>query len=311
MVSVIVPVYNVEKYIKRCIESILVQTYTDFELLLIDDGTTDMSSQYCKEYASKDPRIKYVYKNNGGLSDARNTGLDLASGDYICFVDGDDYIESDLLEIAIQQIQNSDSDMCVFGWYIEYNGQKKVGNYRLSDSRINANDAQKILLSPEGFQSFAWNKIYKAELWEDIRYPIGKYYEDIYTTYKIIDKCERIKLINKPLYIYIQRKGSISNHMSYSKAKDYYEGCCMRGKYIEQRYPEVRPYIIFNYANILLGICFSFLPSNRLEFEEYRKWSKKLRHLYVFFLKQKNIKLIVKYHIWFIKNFFIITKLYN
>lgn len=205
-ISIIVPVYNTEKYLHRCIDSILAQTFTDFELLLINDGSNDHSGEVCDEYTQKDSRIRVFHKENGGVSSARNLGLDNAQGELITFVDSDDWIEKNCLDSCITVIREFPSvDIIRYGYY------KEIGNNRVKNTCT-----QKMVFSPKemlerchkySFWGFIWNTVYKKKLLGDLRFNVNlNWLEDHIFTYKYINQCQLMYLLEKPLYHY-----SVSN----------------------------------------------------------------------------------------------------
>lgn len=210
LISIIVPVYNIEAYIKQCIESILSQTYTKFELILIDDGSPDNCGKICDEYANVDDRIKVFHKQNGGLSDARNYGLRKAKGEYVSFVDGDDYIDKHFYAMLIDAMLTTNCDIAECYSINFEDGCIPKANYEDSRRVLNSFD----WLTESGVRNFlpcvVWNKIYKKELFDNIEFPVGRHYEDEATTYKVIYKANRIVRINSALYFYRQRNGSIT-----------------------------------------------------------------------------------------------------
>ena len=211
-ISIIVPVYNVEKYLKKCIESILNQVFTEFELILVDDGSTDNSGKICDEYAKKDSRIIVIHKNNGGISSARNNGLDIARGKYIGFVDSDDFIHPMMYKILYREIENNNASVVickeekVYSDNFEY---KKVDKYNLQ--YYNNRDIIEILYEKRETYVFAWNKLYDRELFSDLRYKEGMIYEDEHLTPKILYYSKNIIFIEKELYFYRQRENSTVN----------------------------------------------------------------------------------------------------
>lgn len=211
-ISVIVPVYNVEKYLNKCIDSILEQTFKDMEIILINDGSTDNSKNICNTYKQKDNRIKVIHKENGGLSDARNVGIDISTGEYIAFIDSDDWVEKTMLEYLynLGNINNAD---IVQGDYIEAYDENCTIN-KVSEEIIKY-DSQHILDELYGEKCtktvVVWNKIYKRELFKEIRFPKGKLHEDEFTTYKLFHRANLIIDTNKTIYYYRQREGSITN----------------------------------------------------------------------------------------------------
>lgn len=219
-VSIIIPIYNVEKYLRRCLDSIVNQTLKDIECLLINDGSPDQSQKIIDEYVSKYPQLfKSYIKENGGLSDARNFGLNYVTGEYIAFVDSDDWIEPTMYEKMYQTAINQSADLVVCDFLMEWE-LTGVSNY-IQGLRCDSNDVSKnLLISPPS----AWNKLYKAELFlkTNIRYPIGLWYEDLATTGKLISFCKKISYVNEAFVHYIQRTGSIMSTIN-EKMLDIYK----------------------------------------------------------------------------------------
>ncbi len=218
-VSIVVAIYNVEKYVSKCIESILKQTFTDFELLLVNDGSKDGSLAILEEYASKDSRIQIINKPNGGLSDARNAGMKVAQGKYIYFVDGDDFIEETLLEKCVNKLEQTDSDMVMFDIYQYYleTGKKEIISNPFDENKIYSIEDTPTLIT--NIKNCAWNKMYKLSLFKDnhIEYPWGCYYEDLGTTYRLLARCKKVSFIREPLYDYLQdRPGNITHQFNFS-----------------------------------------------------------------------------------------------
>lgn len=215
LVSVIVPVYNVEIYLSRCIDSILNQTYGNLQVLLIDDGSPDRCPVICDEYASKDSRIEVIHKKNGGLSDARNAGLNISKGEYIVFVDSDDYIDSRYVETMIRAALESSASlvMCNFeyvsdtGCAIEWQPGYGFGSL---NGKVASDDAMTAFSDPlGGVYVVSWNKLYQRNLFDDIRFPEGKIHEDQFVIHCILAKSEFIFCIPDRLYYYTQREKSI------------------------------------------------------------------------------------------------------
>lgn len=212
LISVIVPIYNVEKYLSKCIDSILNQTYINIEILLIDDGSTDNCGSICEKYKIKDSRIKVIHKANGGLSNARNYGLDNSKGSYICFVDSDDYLEPTYLEELKNNIDYYESDISICNFnYHNYN-RITTSSYKIL-SFCSEGKEKYVNLQNEfgGLTVIAWNKLYKREIFNNIRYPDGKIFEDSYIICDLLDNAQKISYILKPLYNYVCRKESIAN----------------------------------------------------------------------------------------------------
>ena len=229
LLSVVVPVYNVEQYLNTCVDSILNQTYENIEVILVDDGSSDNSGSICDAYAEKDERIKVIHKSNGGLSDARNCGIDAASGEYIIFVDSDDYIHSQMFEILIGQVIANDSDIAACEYQKVPEGTATVE--MRAEAEVKILSGVKLLeelysgnYSDISFISVC--KLYKKSLFfdDDIRFPIGRYYEDMFTTHKLLYKARRVVIISEKLYFYRVRQGSIM-HSDFTKKK-IIDGIC-------------------------------------------------------------------------------------
>lgn len=217
LISVIIPVYNMEKYLCRCMESVLKQTYSNLEIFLIDDGSKDQSAKMCDDYALKDERIKVIHQENGGLSNARNTGLKLATGEYITFLDSDDYVNEKYIEYLYQLLEqyNGDISICGMKRFEEECCEEDTENDDLKKVYGNI-EALEILCYQKGIANSAWGKMYKRSLFEDIRYPEGMLYEDLAVIYKLLYKAEKVVQGNKKYYYYMQRRDSIM-HQNFSK----------------------------------------------------------------------------------------------
>lgn len=214
LLSVIIPVYHVEKYLGRCIESILGQTYRNLEIILVDDGSDDRCGEICDEYAKKDARIIVIHKENGGLSDARNTGMKRTTGEYIAFADSDDYFHKDMYQMMMSELMKEKADVSICGYEYVYEG--KADNYgeipgKYETIIMDGREAQ-YRYYDSGLTlplTVAWNKIYKRSLLDGIEYPKGKIYEDEYTTFRVLYKANKIVFMDIPFCRYFQRDDSI------------------------------------------------------------------------------------------------------
>lgn len=222
LISVIVPVYNVENYLRMCLDSIRNQTYTNFECLLINDGSPDNSAEICREYAAKDSRFRYFEKENGGLSSARNYGIERAEGSFITFVDSDDWLESTCLENLSEKKNQYDADIVV-SCYCIYDEERETYLFftygEEYDKVYSSKELLEILPVLEGktlsFQT-SWGILFKKELFEHISFPVGKLNEDIATNYKCYIQAEKIVYTHKNTYCYRLRNTSIS-HESFTE----------------------------------------------------------------------------------------------
>ena len=219
-ISVIVPIYKVEKYLHRCIDSVLAQTFTDFELILVDDGSPDNCGKICDEYAEKDERIHVIHKENGGLSSARNAGLDIATGDYIVFIDSDDYVENCLLQLVAEKLIQSPEALVSYGFYFENEVNNRQKEYKINLSEIislrtNRDHASFICNELTDYQIpwNAWSMIYNREIIENnnLRFADNKeiFAEDLFFALCYFSLINNVITIKKPLYHYIERSDSI------------------------------------------------------------------------------------------------------
>lgn len=225
-VSIIVPVYQVEKYIRQCIESILAQTFTDFELILVDDGSDDNSGKICDEYAEKDSRIKVIHQKNCGLSRARNIGMDNASGKYLMFVDSDDYIAPNMAECLYKSITKDNCDIvaCNFRYFFEDDEKKDFS----TENKAEVLSGSEIFYYRKnernyGFWTVACNKIYKAETFKNVRFRCGKYHEDEFWANDIYRMDIKAASVSDCLYYYRQRQNSITGNKNIQKYLDIIE----------------------------------------------------------------------------------------
>lgn len=229
LISVIIPVYNVEQYLGKCVDSVICQTYRRLEILIIDDGSTDGCGRICDEYAEKDERIKVFHTENRGLSAARNLGLDEATGEYISFIDSDDWFELKAIETAVDAVIESKADIACFRFVREYKNA----------SRIVYGDVQtRIVLVGEGIITdyctqphigvAAWNKLYKKGLFENIRFPEGRYYEEIATTHRVLLIAKKVVCIPNCLLHYRARKNSIARSHTLKSIQDQWKACIAR-----------------------------------------------------------------------------------
>ncbi len=203
--SVIVPIYNVELYLSKCLDSLVNQTTSLFEIILVDDGSTDKSSAIAKNYAEQFRNITYLRKSNGGLSDARNYGIDHSTGEFLAFIDSDDYVESTMFEKMLYKQQASNADIVACDMvYIYEDGRQDIaiaGDFDCVDIKSN--------LDYLGINNSACNKIFRRELFISQRFPVGKSYEDLFIVPILLYRANCVARVNEPLYYYVQRKGSI------------------------------------------------------------------------------------------------------
>lgn len=287
LISIVVLVYNTSKYLNRCLDSILNQSYKNIEIILIDDGSTDDSKQICIDYVNKDSRIKYFRKKNGGASCARNFGIRKATGKYIGFVDSDDVIHKDMFLILYNNMIKEKADMSI----CEVTKFNEKPNFTVNDKiEIYSNiDVLKIILEDKKICSFSVNKLYKLENIKDIKYPIGKVQEDVGTIYKFILKSPKIVYTSSELYGYFKREDSITNTINIKFVYDYFSMIEKRKEDLKDM--NITKYLDLNYANVILGICIDLSLNIDLlmdkEFDEFIR--KKIKELKLLHKKTKSI----------------------
>ena len=211
LISVVVPVYNVEKYLDKCLASICGQTYGNLEIILVDDGSRDSSGDICDRWASSDKRIKVLHTANGGLSAARNKGLDIATGSLVGFVDSDDYIDEDMYEFLYGLMRDYDTDISVCGNYFEEKGRNRNLRVLHSPCTYDREQSLRLLIQDKLLRNYVWDKLYKRELFDGLRFEKGVIFEDIKFMFEVISRMDRIVIFDKFKYHYVQRPGSIIN----------------------------------------------------------------------------------------------------
>jgi len=254
LVSVIIPVYNVENYLNRCVESVINQTYKNLEIILIDDGSTDNSGEICDKLKKKDDRIIVIHKENGGLSSARNAGIDIAKGKYITFIDSDDFVDVSTIDKSIKKMKNNNADILVFNRYYYYENGNKLLRFKIIDKDLVMNSEQAIyeMNNYNNFDMSACCKIFNMNLFKEIRFPIGKISEDFYVMYLLFDNAKKIVYTSEPLYYYFQRNGSISK--SAKLRYDFVDAAYQQMIYIEKKYPNLKACVHASYASANMTI---------------------------------------------------------
>ena len=267
LLSIIVPIYNVEQYLDRCIQSILNQTYQNLEIILVDDGATDCSGAIADSYAAKDKRIKVFHKENGGLSDARNYGLEHVTGDYILFIDSDDFIVNIMCERLITVASSNNADIVSCNYYI-YRGDDDISIHTMSvqdDKRTftGMDMLRYYLLKTEPFDlNVVWNKIFKLDLFngvEPVRFPKGRVQEDNFTIFRLFLNANSIVTVNKPLYYYVQRAGSIMANFTRRFMIDTIESHMYMSDYLMNHCSSVKNelqlYLLNSYVELSRRVC--------------------------------------------------------
>ncbi|MBQ2932571.1 MAG: glycosyltransferase family 2 protein [Clostridia bacterium] len=261
LISVIVPVYNVEKYLEKCIDSILAQTYKNLEIILVDDGSTDNSGKICDEYEKKDARIKVVHKENGGQGSARNLGLDICKGQFVSFVDSDDRIKPDMLERMLSALQKNSADIAICG-IATNTGIKYIDNPVFECERVfNSGELMKEYVTTGNIHTGPCNKLYKRELFGNIRFPEIRVNEDYFIMHRLLGQSKKAVHTGENLYIQNIRPGSTEqsefserNFVLLDCAEDLIE-------YYKENFPDVYEFAAYNKVNDIAGLIWKIRQS--------------------------------------------------
>lgn len=259
-VSIIVPVYNVEKYIYECVDSLVGQTYRNIEIILVDDGSPDSCPQICDEYSRADERIKVIHKANGGLSDARNAGIDIACGEYLMFVDSDDYIVSDTVEQLTYMLESSGADIASCGFTGD-SEELSLGvsmGYRV----VTPAEALKYILIEKKLSTSASTKIFAKSLFDGIRFPVGMIYEDYATIYKTIHAASTVAYTGVNKYYYRPNPAGITGRGFYKKQLQYFEISEEVMRFVCNEYPSYKRYVKFRAERMAISFYKSMSSSH-------------------------------------------------
>lgn len=267
-ISVIVPVYNTEKYIRECINSIVKQTFTELEIIIVDDGSTDSSITICRELALADHRIKIYSKSNGGLSDARNYGIEKANCEYICFLDSDDYIDSNYFEILFRNIREKHADISVAG--IKHIHNNNVYQIRKIDggSILTREAALRELFISRRISNSVCNKLFKKRLFDSIRFPKGRLYEDEFVTYRLFAQSDRVVISDKIFYYYRFNNSSITHRPFNRQELDRVFASIEKIEFCKKNYPKLKKYT----EQYLVYDCISILSKMDIYDVKYDKY---------------------------------------
>lgn len=300
-ISVIVPVYKVEAYLDACVESIVNQTYKDLEIILVDDGSPDNCPAMCDAWAKKDSRIKVIHKKNGGLSDARNTGMAIATGEYIGFVDSDDIINSKMYELLFSTIKKTKSDIVQCKSFLYYDFPLSEYPDISEKNEIHSFDntsAIKMLLTENLFTTTCWNNLTVSTIAKNTMFEIGRINEDVLWTYRAFSKAKTVTHIASPLYGYYQRSGSIMNSAYTIKRFDALYALEQRAEEIRKDFPDLYPSALKNYAG---GCMYHYQTLCRLpRTAEYKDFKKRIHKRFC----ETDLKTVfsvtsLKYKVWY------------
>lgn len=258
LISVIIPIYNIGQYVNRCVDSVIRQTYKNIEIVLVDDGSTDNSSLICDAYKMKDERITVIHKENGGLSDARNCGIEHMTGDYLTFVDGDDYISVNCIETLYKTLIASEAkiSVCKIKYVKENDKIILVSSSKFSNIKMfHKTEAIKNFLIMKDIDTSVCGKLYPKQAFKNIRFPYGKLFEDLGTTYKILDLYDEIAYCNSECYFYVSRENSIQTQKFDLKKMDEIYMASEMYDFINKKYPE----LVLSAKNRVISCCFHVL----------------------------------------------------
>ena len=278
-VSVIVPVYNVEDYLPRCIDSILAQTYTDFELLLVDDGSPDDCGRICDEYAKKDKRIRVFHKSNGGPSEARNYGLDRMKGNYVAFVDSDDYVGENYLSILMEMITEGKTDFAAVSMEHVYDSNQIKTDEKDEREYYSGSEMYRSMVIGRTIGTTVSAKLFRREMFDDARFPVGKLYEDTDTIPYLINREGRYGYSSAKQYFYLQRPGSIMNSISENSIQMWLAMMERYINYTRENYPECMQYMKARFV----GSVFWVIVDKLLWTDRYISVAKRIRRQYASF----------------------------
>jgi len=279
LISIIVPIYNVERYLEKCVRSIINQTYKNIEIILINDGSKDNSAAICDEFLKQDDRIIVIHKENEGLSEARNVGLSVAKGKYVGFIDSDDYIEKDMFERMYNNLKRFNVDISICNMVEENEDGKKIYYYIDNNTGIvefNKIEALKGLIIDKMITNHACNKLYKKELFNNIKYPYKRKMEDMATTYKIFDVANKVVVDSSVGYHYIQRKDSIMGNINKDLIEHYELAVEEKDRYLLDKYPELKESIQIERINSIKTLFYYCVSAGFKDIYNSKKYKKLL-----------------------------------
>ena len=297
LVSVIVPVYNVGKYIEEALSSLVNQTYQNLEILIIDDGSTDESGSICDKYAEADPRIKVFHQENAGVSAARNTGLDNISGGIVAFLDPDDVFMPDAIKSMVRKLIDENADI-VMGRYYEIESKDSLTGAEGSSKkpRISAGEydrkAALCAINERKINYAVWNKIFSRKLWENVRFPIGRCFEDVETAFSVFDRCEKLCVLDDLVYIYRIRPRSIMHTFDISHIKDRIASLEKRERFVSGHYPDIynEKQLVNTRRNMMLIMIMLFCKYSKEKSIEWKSFRRSLRKDIIAFKIEKGMR---------------------
>lgn len=272
-ISIVVPIYKVEKYLDKCVESLTQQTYRNLEIILVDDGSPDACPMICDDWAEKDNRVVVIHKKNGGLSDARNVGIEVATGEYITFVDSDDYLSIDFCALLFDTLKKNNADIAMSDVLLKYEDESLIKSTNITKNKeVCIPGIEAIYDKDIRYNMTAWAKVYKLELFEGVKYPIGRLHEDEFVFFKLFTKCNLFVINNNAKYYYLQRGTSIMYTKTEKNVRDILDAFEEKYNYLEMNVKQNHQLNLELYARELR----SMYPSIR----KYSQIKKEIREKY-------------------------------
>lgn len=313
LISVIVPVYNVQQYLPQCVESILAQTYQRLEIILVDDGSTDGSGRLCDALAQRDERVRVIHKPNGGLSDARNAGTEACNGEFIFYLDSDDYLEQDAIMALVRIQSESHAEVVIGNYFYTYSDREDIAQPETGTIQKNNRKEAISLLMQGKLQTFAWGKLIRADIAKRHPFPVGKLFEDHFWTHLVFQDCETVVYSSKPMVHYRQRGNSISYTFNL-KRLDIIEGWRERIVFLQQEYPDMVDAYLHRCAEDTVSLA--WLVLTRMEKNKWQGFLKLREFIVEYQLEQYsegNVKVLltslrkgnIQYSAWALLNRFL------
>lgn len=283
-ISIIVPIYNTEQYLERCLQSLIQQDYKNIEIILVNDGSDDNSLAICNKYKNIDNRIIVIDKEHTGVSDTRNIGIKRATGDYIGFVDSDDYIDKDMFKKLINGAEKYKCEISMCDLIETYDIMMKLKEYKLKYIQMDKKQALEQLLYDKNIGNYVMVKLFKRELFDNILFPVGKLYEDIATTYKLFSRANNILYIPVPMYHYYQRCDSIVNNITRESIQYYISAVFERYYDLKNNYKYLDLYNVYSIVNVVIKMSIW-----AIEIQDYELFDNEIYNYYCKMEKELNL----------------------
>lgn len=298
LISIIIPIYKVESYIDKCVESVLSQTWKKIEVILVDDGSPDKCGLMCDEYAKKDTRIKVIHKDNGGLSDARNAGVEVATGEYIGFIDSDDWIDENFYEQLIDKMKKTGADIVTAGVKKVWEDGKMEVMTPYQEIQLSNQEAMKAIIEESFLKQPVWYKLYRADV-ARVKFKSGVLHEDNYWSYQVVAKANKVVVMQEPYYYYRQRSNSIMSSQYSEKRLAAIDSKVQRQNFLLQEYPELTD---LGCMEMLFAACYQgILIRKNTEKEKRKELFEKIKKMIMEYelSKEGYAKLKITHKIWY------------